>query len=148
MPRLEKVVGRPSHTMTMAPQERIRFPTLIVYIDDVYSPVEGIQDQPFVETQSQAGSIGKLSLGNKGWSLPPYHMSSFDCIDDEYESRYLFPTSRSQANPPFCGAQACAPNGDEDDLFGNNSAGQSRAKNRGIQIGRIQAGMTHPHIES
>ena len=33
--------------------------------------VEETQDQPFVETQSQAGAIGKPSLGNQGWSLLP-----------------------------------------------------------------------------
>ena len=130
MPRLEDVIGRPIHTMTKASQEGVRFSAQIVYKDDVYSLVEGTQDQPFVETQPQAGAIGKPSLGNQGQSLPPYHMSSFDHIDDEYRSRYVFPTSRRQANLPYCGAPACALNVDGDDMFGNNRAGGGQPRNR------------------
>ena len=76
MTRVEDVVGRPIHTMTKAVQQRVGFPTQIVYIDDVYSPVEGTQDQPFIETQSQARAIGKPSLVNQGQSLTtiPYEL--------------------------------------------------------------------------
>ena len=101
----------------------------IVSIDDVYCPVEGTQDQPFVEAQSQAGTVGKPSLGNQGQSLLPYCMSCFGHIDDEYESRCLFTTSGMQVNP-YHGAQACVPNGDGDDPFGNNRAGQGQCRNR------------------
>ena len=82
-----------------------------------------MQDQPFIETQSQAEVISKPSLQNLGQSLLLYCMGSFDCIDDELESKYLFPTSRRQANPPYHGAQACVPNGDGDDPFWNNRDG-------------------------
>ena len=50
-------------------------------------------------------------------------MGFFDHIDDEYESMYLFPTSRWQANPPYHGAQALVPDGDGDDPFGDNRVG-------------------------
>ena len=141
MPRPEDGVWMPVHTRTRALQERVRFPTQTVYIDDVYSTVEGTQDQPFVETQSQAVAIGRPSLGNQGLSLLPYCMSSFDHIDDEYESRYLFPTSRRQANPPYHGAELVHPMVMEMIHLGMIELVKVNL-GIGIQIGIIQEGMT------
>ena len=69
-------------------------------------------------------------------------------MDNEYESRYLFPTSRRQANPLYHGAQAYAHSMGMEMIHLGIIELVKVNLGIGIQIGIIQAGMTNWDIES